>query len=498
MNTPQNEFLGCSAAVRISNQEEFEKLKEWMSINNLFLMNKEHVSKMNYPGNGVTIGIGREVNTMLVFWAPIIDIENYKFYSINEFFKADQQEKVVEANAVITNETVEVTKEMLALEVLEKPAGSMIESNIDNIIKLIPAIESKKNVIVTKDNYKDFTKKGDGLVPNYRKQAKEMEVELSAIKNRYIEPFNVFADKVNQVINALNSTADEVAKNCNTFELERKEALRKERQDEIDKLKTYLIGKELISKEYADKFVFDEKWLNVSCSKKKFQEEVEKQFNELIEKLKIDKQNVEMVEKTIVNQCQLTGLDHATIDRDKYKHMLANGENLGVIVTTITNDIETIKKNRDIAVARQKEQQARELEKQNQLAEQEKQRALAEQQKRFEAQQKAREEKEKQTQSTQSMTYVDTKGNLHEIKVNDKVVGYESEEDIRVLKQPTVGDPNIKYHYVYEFEGDSGAIATLAKILNAVANVFKTFKFKRVSFEVIKPSEDLENVTGGN
>lgn len=479
-NEAQDEFLGCTAAVRINNQEEFEKLKEWMSMNNLFLMNKEPVSKMNYPGDGVTIGVGREVDTMLVFWSPIIDIENYKLYSINDFFKEDQQEKVVEANAVVTDEAVEVTKEMLALEVLEKPAGSMIESNIDNIIKLIPAIESKKNVIVTKDNYKDFTKKGEGLVPSYRKQAKEMKAELSAVTDRYIEPLNEFSNKVKQVMNALNSTADEVAKNCNTFELERKEALRKERQAEIDKLKTYLIGKKLISKEYADKFVFDEKWLNVSCSKKKFQEEVEKQFTELIDREKIDKQNVEMIEKTIVNQCQLTGLQHATIDKNKYQRMLNNNENLGVIVTTITNDIDAIKKNRDIAVARQKEEQARELEKQNQLAEQEKQRALAEQQKQFEAQQKAKEQ-----QQTQSMTYVDTRGNLHEIKVNGKVFGYESDSDIRIAKEEIKGNPNGRYRYTFTFEGDSGVITMVSKFLTTLSKVFNSFKFKRESGEYL-------------
>lgn len=488
MNKSQNEFLGCTAAVRISNQEEFEKLKEWMSINNLFLEDKEHVSKMKYPGTGMTIGIARAVDTMLVFWAPILDIDGYIFYSIRDFFKEEnQQEKVIEANAVVTNEVVEVTKEMLALEVKEKPAGSMIESNIDNIVKLIPAIESKKNVVVTKDNYKEFTKKGEGLVPSYRKEAKEMKSNLLAIKKSYIEPFDIFADKVNLVINALNSTADEVAKNCNIFEQERKEALRKERQADIDQLKGYLIGKDLISKEYADKFVFDESWLNVSKSKKKFQEEVEKQFNELIEKEKIDKQNISMIESSIVNQCKLTGLDPETIDRSKYLRMLNNNENLGDIVATITIEIDAIKKNRDIALAKQKEEQAKELERQNKLAEQEKQRALEEQQRKFEAQQKDKEKEEKQAQS---MKYVDTQNRVHTIEKTGEVYAVSNDDAIKIKKQAMQGDPNKIWSYEYKFEGDYAAILTFSRFLKALSEVYPSFKYEAVKTtekELINP-----------
>lgn len=76
-----------------------------------------------------------------------------------------------------------------------------------------------------------------------------------------------------------------------------KDALRKEYQTAIDQLKKALISKGMLSQEYADQFVFDEKWLNTSTSKKKFKEQVEAQFNSLMEKEKNYKLNLEMVEK---------------------------------------------------------------------------------------------------------------------------------------------------------------------------------------------------------
>lgn len=458
MNELQNMFLGCMAAVRITKEEEFDKLKEWMSINNLFLLGNEPVVKMKYPGDFMT-GIARDADSMCIYWCPIVDIDEkiYKICSVKDFFK---DEKAIDVNVKETSETIEVTKEMLSLVVDEKPRGDIIESNIDNILKLIPSIESKKNVIVTKDNYKDFTKKGDGLVPSYRKQAKDLKDSLKAVKDNYMQPLNIFTDKVKQVINALESTAQVVDENCKVFENERKEALRKERMVTINQLKEFLITKEMISKKNAEKFVFDEKWLNVSCSTKKFKEEVEKQFQDLINQEKIVKQNMDMIEKTIINQCQLSGLDHTTINRDKYIAMANEGKNLGDIVTTITTEIEAIKKNTEAAIKKAKDDY-----------EKEKQHALDEQQRQFEAKQKANEE-------SQSMKYVDSKNRVHTIEKTGEVYAVSSDDAIKIKRQPMKGDPNKIYSYQYTFEGDCAAIMTFNRFLKALSEVYPSFKYE--------------------
>ena len=147
------------------------------------------------------------------------------------------------------------------------------------------------------------------MVPLYRKYAKKLNVKLIDNRKRYMEEFITFESKIKKVINALNETADTVAENVDVFVQKQKEALRKERQAAIDQLKEVLISRKMISKKYADQFVFDEKWLNASTSKKKFEEQVEAQFNALMEKEKNDKLNLEMVEKTIINACLIANVD---------------------------------------------------------------------------------------------------------------------------------------------------------------------------------------------
>ena len=250
-------------------------------------------------------------------------------------------------------EHVDIDEKHLSLEVQKRPANEAIVSNIDEMVKLIPAIEAKKGVVVDEKNYKDFVKAKTGMVPLYRSYAKKLETERKTVKKAYIEPYQEFEAKVNKVIKALNDTARVVAENVDVFVQKQKEALRKERQAAIDQLKEVLISRKMISKKYADQFVFDEKWLNASTSKKKFEEQVEAQFNALMEKEKNDKLNLEMVEKTIINACLIANVDEKLISRKKYQALL-NTEGLPKVTEMITDEVDNIKKQSQ-AVAQQKE-----------------------------------------------------------------------------------------------------------------------------------------------
>lgn len=87
---------------------------------------------------------------------------------------------------------------------------------------------------------------------------------------------------------------------------------------------------------------------------KRFKEEVEAQFNKLIEKEKLDKQNLEMIENIIINTCSITGVDESLVNREKYRKILMLGENLGDITKIITDDINTLKKQKEALLAQQK------------------------------------------------------------------------------------------------------------------------------------------------
>ena len=228
----------------------------------------------------------------------------------------------------------------------------------------------------------------------------------------------------------------------------------------------------MISKEYADKFAFDEKWLNASCSMKRFKEEVEAQFNKLIEKEKLDKQNLEMIENTIINTCSITGVDESLVNREKYRKILMLGENLGDITKIITDDINTLKKQKEALLAQQK----KDAETIN-----------------LEAEKIAQKEQTKGAEGASLHVSLGVPTAQPDIKAvvtmpvtDDKtgeVIGNASDEQVTVKVQtppPSVPEDKI-FSYTYTFEGNCKAILTFNKCLKVLSKVFKSFKYTKVN-----------------
>lgn len=449
MNEFQTGLLNELVAVKITTKEEFEKVINFLSINNCFLVNGEPVVKLTYPGDKAFV-ILKQDNA--IFWQPANQIldERYRVVSVIEFFRPAEEEKVVEAKAEVIEEHVDIDEKHLSLEVQKRPANEAIVSNIDEMVKLIPAIEAKKGVVVDEKNFKDFVKAKTGMVPLYRSYAKKLETERKAVKKAYIEPYQEFEAKVNKVVKALNDTASVVAENVDVFVQKQKEALRKERQAAIDQLKEVLISRKMLSKEYADQFVFDEKWLNASTSKKKFEEQVEAQFNALMEKEKNDKLNLEMVEKTIINACLIANIDEKLISREKYQALL-NTEGLPKVTEMITDEVDNIKKQSQ-AVAKQKEV---ELQHQKELEEVKKQAIHSA-------------EEAVQPKYTPIKRGEETIAN-----VNDKYV-------VTEIKQTPEKYQGQKWKRTFEFEGDLAALQMLNRYMDVIKSINPTFSFGEV------------------
>lgn len=463
MNEFQSGLLNELVAVKITTKEEFDKVINFLSINNCFLVNGEPVVKLTYPGDKAFV-ILKQDNA--IFWQPANQVldERYKVVSVIEFFRPTEEEKVVEAKAEVIEEHVDIDEKHLSLEVQKRPANEAIVSNIDEMIKLIPAIEAKKGVVVDEKNYKDFVKAKTGMVPLYRSYAKKLETERKAVKKAYIEPYQEFEAKVNKVVKALNDTASVVAENVDVFVQKQKEALRKERQAAIDQLKEVLISRKMISKEYADQFVFDEKWLNASTSKKKFEEQVEAQFNSLMEKEKNDKLNLEMIEKTITNACLIANVDEQLISREKYQALL-NTEGLSKVTEMITDEVDNIKKQSQ-AVAQQKEA---ELQHQKEEFEKKQKEAELQHQKELEAVKK----QVSQTVENQPKYTPIKRGDETIANVNDKYI-------VTEIKQTPEKFQGRTWKKTFEFEGDLAALQMLNRYMDVIKNINPTFNFGEV------------------
>ena len=446
MNEFQSGLLNELVAVKITTKEEFDKVINFLSINNCFLVNGEPVVKLTYPGDKAFV-ILKQDNA--IFWQPAnqeLD-ERYKVVSVIEFFRPTKEEKVVEAKAEVIEEHVDIDEKHLSLEVQKRPAN-----------------EAKKGVVVDEKNYKDFVKAKTGMVPLYRSYAKKLETERKTVKKAYIEPYQEFEAKVNKVVKALNDTASVVAENVDVFVQKQKEALRKERQAAIDQLKEVLISRKMISKEYADQFVFDEKWLNASTSKKKFEEQVETQFNALMEKEKNDKLNLEMIEKTITNACLIANVDEKLISREKYQALL-NTEGLPKVTEMITDEVDNIKKQSQ-AVAQQKEA---ELQHQKEEFEKKQKEAELQHQKELEAVKK----QASQTVENQPKYTPVKRGEETIANVNDKYV-------VTEIKQTPPKFEGQKWKRTFEFEGDLAALQMLNRYMDVIKSINPTFGFGEV------------------
>lgn len=478
MNELQQGLLQELVAVSISTKEDFDKVINFLSINNCFLSNGEPVIKLPYPGNQpITILMQNKI----VYWqtaSQTID-QRYKVVNTIEFFRPADEEKVIEAKAEIIDEQVNIDEKHLSLEVQKRPANEAIVSNIDDIVKLIPAIEAKKGVVVDESNYKDFVKKGEGMVPLYRNYAKNLDNERKALKKAYMEPLKDFEEKVGSVVKALNETADTVAENVDVYVKKQKDALRKEYQTAIDQLKKALISKGMLSQEYADQFVFDEKWLNTSTSKKKFKEQVEAQFNSLMEKEKNYKLNLEMVEKTITNACHIANVDEKLISREKYQSLLKT-EGLPKVTEMITDEVDNIKKQSQ-AVAKQKE-----VELQHQKEEFEKKQKEVELQHQKELEQARKQASDGATQPKYTPI---KRGDETIANVNDKYI-------VTEIKETPEKYQGRVWKKTFEFKGDLAALQMLNRYMDVIKKINPTFSFGEVKLtekELSDPQTGLIN-----
>ena len=143
MNELQQGMLNEFVAVSISTKEDFDKVINFLSINNCFLSNGEPVIKLPYPGNQpITILIQDKI----VYWqtaTQAID-PRYKVVNTIEFFRPVQEEKVIEAKAEIIDEQVSIDEKHLSLEVQKRPANEAIVSNIDDKATIRTLLKKEK------------------------------------------------------------------------------------------------------------------------------------------------------------------------------------------------------------------------------------------------------------------------------------------------------------------------------------------------------------------
>lgn len=479
MNDLQNKLLGSYAAVRINNREEFNEVIEWLSIKNRFMANGEPVSKMKYPGDATIAIFCDEKGTFT--WSTILNV-NTDIYELIDVKQLEldliNDEKIIEANATVVNEVVELNEKVLTLVANTKPEGATVDSNVDSLVALIPVIKAKANVVVTEENYKSFVAKGSetvpkGIVPELRKWAKAIDDERKRSKKVYMDAFDTYETKVKSVVDALNTTAQKIADDVDHFV---KEEIKKSRdflENFINKSLESGITDGDISKEYADKFVFNEDWLKRTKwfiygekPKKAIFDEIKKEFERLVALETKDKQDIEFIDTTIKSTCLIAGIDEKLISREKYRLQLVTGTNLGEITKNITDEVNNAKK-REEAI---KAQAQAEIEHQKQDFERRQKEAEIEHQKQVE---KLKKQAQQASDKTNENEQLFKRGDEIIAKVNGNNVVTEIKETPEKYNGKT-------WTKTFEFTGDLGSLQMLNRYMEFLKQSNETFDFKEV------------------
>ena len=479
MNDLQNKVLGAYAAVRITNKTDFETLIEWLSIKNGFRKNGEPISKMNYPGD-LPFAIFRD-GEGYYNWSLLggVDTNIYQLIDLKqlELDLVDDQ-KIIEANATVTSEVVELNEKVLTLVANTKPEGATVDSNVDSLVALIPVIKAKANVVVTEENYKSFIAKGSetvpkGIVPELRNWAKKIDEERKRSKKVYMDAFNTYETKVKSVVDALETTAQKIADDVDCFV---KEEIKKSRdflENFINKSLESGIADGDISKEYADKFVFNEDWLKRTKwsiygekPKKVIFDEIKKEFERLVALETKDKQDIEFIDTTIKSTCLIAGVDEKLISREKYRLQLVTGANLGEITKNITDEVNNAKK-REEAI---KTQAQAEIEHQKQDFERRQKEAEIEHQKQIE---KLKKQTQQEPDKTNENEQLFKRGDEIIAKVNGNNVVTEIKETPEKYKEKT-------WTKTFGFTGDLGSLQMLNRYMAFLKQSNETFDFKEV------------------
>ena len=431
MDDLKQKFLGAYGGVLVQSEEEFIRLREWLSVNDLFLSNGEPAGKLSYI-DGLNV-VYRNDQAKIEYTA-LSDAPTFleKICNVEELLGPAGERETSVAPAEL---------EM----VVESIVPAVINSNIKKFKEaIIPAVQKYKNIVVTKENYKDVKK----TLTDINKSGKQINDYKIDVKKQANAPVIEFEEDVKEILAAYDLVVEPIKNAIKKFEDEAKQEKKKKLLEKINGLKKVAVDNGFISKEYADKIEFNDDWLKTTWTETKVLQEVNTKLNELVaqetkdnDQRQKDKESIAL----IYSQTAKANDVPENSDLSKYEEMLNQGLNMPQIIKHITEDIKTIVQATQVV----KEEVKKEVEE------------TIKESIPVPASSPILGQEEKQ------MVTDPTSGEVYGFFTPDKIVA---------KIQPNQAPGKI-YKYTYEFEGDAGVIKTLAKIMLILSKINETFKF---------------------
>ena len=447
-------FIDGKIAVITYQEEEFNRIKEYLSINNMFLQNGEPVSKMKFSGvpsivfvkqnivhhkpfnevNEETLSrcikyqsVAKDIEDTIVPNAEVPGPQQQEEQPLTPAYDSQPIDAVVEEKEEVVNE-VSIDVELKAdAEVAE------ITSNIKEFKEnVIPKIQERAKLVITRDNIK-FAK---DEMAKLNKNKKLMKEDCSNLKLKILSNFNEYEKEIKEVEKVIDEVVSTMKSSIATFELEALEARRKEKETYIHEQLDKAI-QEGLPKEFAGRFEGNTKWWeNKTYQVTKFKQEVEAEINRLKEAYERLIKSHESIKSFIEVQCKSAGIE--PLDSATYIRFLDNGSDIADVMNAVTRDIQNIQLNIERA----------------------KNKALEEQ--------KAKEQQfVEQSQNVAPRSVISNT----EVSKQDKEVAQEEIQSdapriIQPLSETPKGHEEDKYEYTFKIAGDFGIIKTVSEFLS--------------------------------
>lgn len=474
----QNEFLGGMVAIVVENNTQFQKLREFMSIKNLFLRDGSPVSKLEL---NITepIAFFRNYVSAYITYGTLLEAErDYKVLKFNDVFaeqvnffgnegllsKTDddlifehREEKILEDNKVVEAEVQEVENEISLVEIIntleidEVTPASIKENITANKEKLLQAVKQRSNIVVTKDNFTemrtvraDLNKKKDYLV--------EQRVK---VKKAATSKIDEFIESITEVVKAIEGVIEPLDTDIKKFEAEAKKELQKKiTERDIKPLLDAGVAAKYFTQEVADKFVFDSSWTNASALTStgaltaKTRTAINEEMNRLIALYNQQQNDIQTIESTVKQLAEAYKLD-VIPEHQVYVDHYMSGMAMPAVQQKITADIKLIKN----------------------TAEKQAEKIVSQQQTGAPSQNIPVEESHSQMPS---------EGVVADDKTGEVLGKFNGKQILTEMAVAPAGYEDKEFNYTYVFSGPCAVIMTLNKILKLLSKINPQFKFEKV------------------
>lgn len=447
-------FIDGKIAVITYQEEEFNHIKEYLSINNMFLQNGEPVSKMKFSGvpsivfvkqnivhhkpfnevNEETLSrcikyqsVAKDIEDAIVPNAEVPAPQQQEEQPFTPAYDSQPIDAVVEEKEEVVHEVATDVQLKADAEVAE------ITSNIKEFKEnVIPKIKERANLVITRDNIK-FAK---DEMAKLNKNKKLMKEDCSNLKLKILSNFNEYEKECKEVEEVIDQVVSTMKSSIATFEFEDLEARRKEKAEYVNKQLEKAI-QEGLPKEYANHFMFNKKWWeNKTYQVTKFKQEVEAEINRLKEAYDRLIKSHESIKSFIEVQCKSAGIE--PLDSANYIKFLDNGSDIADVMNAVTRDIQNIQLNIERA----------------------KNKALEEQ----------RAKEQQFVEQSQNVAPRSVISNTEVSKQDKEVAQEEIQSDapriIQSLAETPKGHEGDKYEYTFRIAGDFGTVKTVSEFLS--------------------------------